>query len=314
MEKLLELVRNRKWEMLIYWIIVFILIYVFFAKIIFTINISKIHIAFVVGISIIVYTALVLTLEYRLSQKKLMWVNSIYDEFAHMQIFLDNNNLILETSDLHHIKTVMRNVIGDQIEVIYDNEIYLCTIENIEPLKLKIENVYVEDREIPLELTIAVGLVNEQKFDLILQKLTELGVSTIIPLKMERSIVKLDDNKMEKKIIRWEKICKEASEQSHRTKIPTITKAMTIKELEQNTSELKLVCSLSNNSKPLDEYLKNDLKSILFVIGPEGGISPKEEEQLISQGFKTTTLGKRVLRVETAAIYVTGIINYVYKG
>lgn len=225
-----------------------------------------------------------------------------------------NNNLILETSDLHHIKTVMRNVIGDQIEVIYDNEIYLCTIENIETLKLKIENVYVEDREIPLELTIAVGLVNEQKFDLILQKLTELGVSTIIPLKMERSIVKLDDNKMEKKIIRWEKICKEASEQSHRTKIPTITKVMTIKELEQNTSELKLVCSLSNNSKPLDEYLKNDLKSILFVIGPEGGISPKEEEQLISQGFKTTTLGKRVLRVETAAIYVTGIINYVYKG
>ena len=225
-----------------------------------------------------------------------------------------NNNLILETSDLHHIKTVMRNVIGDQIEVIYDNEIYLCTIENIEPLKLKIENVYVEDREIPLELTIAVGLVNEQKFDLILQKLTELGVSTIIPLKMERSIVKLDDNKMEKKLIRWEKICKEASEQSHRTKIPTITKVMTIKELEQNTSELKLVCSLSNNSKPLDEYLKNDLKSILFVIGPEGGISPKEEEQLISQGFKTTTLGKRVLRVETAAIYVTGIINYVYKG
>lgn len=96
MEKLLELVKNRKWEMLIYWIIVFILIYVFFAKIIFTINISKIHIAFVVGISIIVYTALVLTLEYRLSQKKLMWVNSIYDEFAHMQIFLDNNNLILE--------------------------------------------------------------------------------------------------------------------------------------------------------------------------------------------------------------------------
>lgn len=225
-----------------------------------------------------------------------------------------NNKLVLETSDLHHIKTVMRNVIGDQIEVIYDNEIYLCTIENIEPLKLKIENIFVEDREIPLELTVAIGLVNEQKFDLILQKLTELGVSTIIPLKMERSIVKLDDNKMGKKLVRWEKICKEASEQSHRTKIPTIKKSMTIKELEQNTSELKLVCSLSNNSKPLEEYLKKDLKSILFVIGPEGGISPKEEEQLISQGFKTTTLGKRVLRVETAAIYVTGIINYVYKG
>lgn len=96
MEKLLELVRKRKWEMLIYWIIVFVLLYVFFAKIILTIEISKIHILFVIGISIIVYTALVLTLEYKSSQKKLSWVNSIYDEFAHMQIFLDNNNLILE--------------------------------------------------------------------------------------------------------------------------------------------------------------------------------------------------------------------------
>lgn len=96
MEKLLEVVRKRKWEMLIYWIIVFILLYAFFAKIVLTIEISKIHILFVVGISIILYTALVLTLEYKSSQKKLSWVNSIYDEFAHMQIFLDNNNLILE--------------------------------------------------------------------------------------------------------------------------------------------------------------------------------------------------------------------------
>lgn len=225
-----------------------------------------------------------------------------------------NNKLILEESDLHHIKNVMRNEINDKIEVVFDNEVHLCTIENIEPLELKIEEKYKEDREIPIDLTVAIGLVNEQKFDLILQKLTELGVSTIIPLKMERSIVKLDDNKMEKKLIRWEKICKEASEQSHRISIPKITKAMTLKELTNYKSNLKLICSLSNESKPLENYLTSDLQSILFVIGPEGGISLKEEKTLIEMGFKTTTLGKRVLRVETAAIYVAGIINYVYKG
>ncbi len=96
MDKLLEFVKNRKWEMLIYWILVFVLLYIFFAKIVFTIEISKIHIIFVIGISIIVYTALVLTMQYKSSQNKLNWVNSIYDQFAHMQIFLDNNNLILE--------------------------------------------------------------------------------------------------------------------------------------------------------------------------------------------------------------------------
>lgn len=96
MDKLLELVKNRKWEMLIYWILVFVLLYIFFAKIVFTIEISKIHILFAIGISIIIYTALVLTIQYKSSQNRLMWVNSIYDQFVHMQVFLDNNNLILE--------------------------------------------------------------------------------------------------------------------------------------------------------------------------------------------------------------------------
>lgn len=225
-----------------------------------------------------------------------------------------NNNLILETSDIHHIKNVMRNKINDKIEVIYDNEVYLCKIEELEPIKLKIEEIYKEDREIPLELTIAISLVNEQKFDLILQKLTELGVTTIIPLRTERSIVKIDTNKEEKKLQRWKSICKEASEQSHRVTIPNVTNIMTIKELENISSNLKLICSLSNDSKPLETYLTDNLQSLLFVIGPEGGITTKEEEMLLKIGFKRTTLGKRVLRVETAALYVASIINYVYKG
>ena len=226
----------------------------------------------------------------------------------------NNEKFILSDSDIHHIKRVMRCKNNDKIEIVHDKTVYLCNIDNIENLTLSIIDNYQEDRELKVNLTIAISLVQEQKFDLILQKLTELGVSSIIPLKTERSIVKLDESKQEKKKNRWITICKEASEQSHRVTIPEVKNIMSMKELLNNKKELNLICSLNENTKPLDEYLDNNLKDILFVIGPEGGFSKKEEEFLMENGFQATTLGKRVLRVETAAICVASIINYVYKG
>ena len=95
MERLLGLVKRRKWEMLIYWIIVVLLLSMFGAKI-FCVSITKLKIIFAIGIAIITYMTLILTMQYTLSQKKLKWVNSIYDQFMHMQIFIDNNNLVLE--------------------------------------------------------------------------------------------------------------------------------------------------------------------------------------------------------------------------
>lgn len=224
------------------------------------------------------------------------------------------NNFLLENSDIHHIKKVMRCKNNDKIEVVYEKKVYLCNIDDIDTLTLSIVDSYEEDRESSIELTVAVSLVQEQKFDLILQKLTELGVSSIIPIKTERSIVKIDSSKESKKIMRWETICKEASEQSHRVTIPKVHNIMTIKELLNNKKQLNLICSLNDKTKALEEYLKDNVKDILFVIGPEGGFAPKEEEFLMENGFEATSLGKRVLRVETAAIYVASIINYIYKG
>ena len=226
----------------------------------------------------------------------------------------NNDNFILEDTDIHHIKKVMRCKNNDKIEVVYNSTVYLCNIDNIDFLTLSIVDSYKEDRESNVKLTVAVSLVQEQKFDLILQKLTELGVTSIIPIKTERSIVKLDKFKEEKKKLRWQNICKEASEQSHRVTIPEVTNIMTMKELVNNKKELNLICSLNDTTKPLEHYLTDNIKDILFVIGPEGGFSPKEEEFLIENGYLSTSLGKRVLRVETAAIYVASIINYVYKG
>ena len=225
-----------------------------------------------------------------------------------------NEEFILYEQDCHHIKNVMRSKIGDNIEVVYESIVYICRIDNLEPLKLSIINIQNEDHELNIDLTVAVSLVNEQKFDLIIQKLTELGVSTIIPIETTRSIIKLDNKKIIKKIARWQTICKEASEQSKRTKIPQITNIISLKELKNTTFDVKLLCSLNESSKSIDTYLNKNISSVIFVIGPEGGFTKQEEEYLINNDFKSVSLGKRVMRVETAAIYVASIINYIYKG
>ncbi len=227
---------------------------------------------------------------------------------------LENDKFILLDSDIHHIKNVMRGKIGDQIEVVYDNKVNICKIKNLEPLELENIRKLNDNNEMNIELTIAVSLVTEQKFDLILQKLTELGVDKIIPLKTERSIVKLDDKKIAKKIARWQMICKEASEQSKRNKVPVVSDILTLNELIQLDESMKLICSLNEKTLHISKYLMSDLNKILFAIGPEGGFSQEEEKYLLNNGFKPVSLGKQVLRVETAAIYVASIINYRYGG
>ena len=223
-----------------------------------------------------------------------------------------DNYIVLEDGDMHHVKNVMRMVSDDRIECVFNKKVYLCKVGDVLDNKFEIIEEKREYNELPCEVAVAIGLVREQKMDLILQKLTELGVTKIIPLKMERSIVKLDAKKYNKKRERWLSICKEAAEQSHRNIIPEITELKTLKNLENVDYELKFVCSVSNKENLVNRYLQNNNKCdrMLFVIGPEGGISAKEEEYLNSIGFVSVSLGSRVLRVETAAIYVASVVSF----
>lgn len=221
-----------------------------------------------------------------------------------------NDKIILLDSDIHHIKKVMRMNINDKIEVVYDKKLYLCKI--IDNYEIEIVNEIEEDNELDIDVTIAIGMVKEQKFDLILQKLTELGVKEIIPLTMERSIVKIDDSKINKKLERWNLICKEASEQSKRNIIPKVNIPMTLKELAKLNYDKKLICSVKQRDNFINYYLQHKEKCVkmIIVIGPEGGVSDNEEQFLNDNGFVSVSLGSRVLRVETAAIYVASVINY----
>lgn len=224
----------------------------------------------------------------------------------------EGKDLILNSSDLHHIKQVMRMSEGTTIEVVYDSIAYECKIKTLIPFSLEVIKQLEINAELKTQIILAVALVKEQKFDLILQKATELGATAIIPIIMDRSIIKLPKEKIEKKLQRWNTICKEAAEQSFRNNIPIVYEPKTVKELLQVESDLKLVCSVGEREKTLKTYLqnKNDYDKILLVIGPEGGISPREEEYLVNNNFNKVSLGKRVLRVETACIYVCSIISY----
>lgn len=227
--------------------------------------------------------------------------------------FIKNKNMLLEESDIKHIKKVMRMNINDKIEVVYNNKLHICEITSLEPFNIKVIEKLDEDKKTKIELTVAVALVKEQKMDLILQKLTELGVSRIIPVSMERSIVKLDKERFNKKKVRWESICKEASEQSKRTNIPIIEDIKSIKDLTKEDADLKLVASTKEKEKLLNYYLQSieDCAKIIMVIGPEGGISDKEEDILVSNGYNRVSFGNLIFRVETATIYVASIINYI---
>lgn len=227
--------------------------------------------------------------------------------------FIKNKDMLLEESDIRHIKKVMRMNINDKIEVVYNNKLHICEITSLEPFNIKVIEKLDEDKKTKIELTVAVALVKEQKMDLILQKLTELGVSRIIPVSMERSIVKLDKERFNKKKVRWESICKEASEQSKRTNIPIIEDIKSIKDLTKEDADLKLVASTKEKEKLLNYYLQSieDCAKIIMVIGPEGGINDKEEDILVSNGYNRVSFGNLIFRVETATIYVASIINYI---
>lgn len=225
---------------------------------------------------------------------------------------LVNNKFELKSDDLYHITRVMRMKSGDNIEVVYNEEVYICDLEisnnNVDVIiKSKEENKVLDK----IEKVLIIPLLKENKMDLIFQKSTELGIDKIIPVIMERSIIKLDKDKQLKKVERWNKICKEASEQSKRVNIPIVTEVKTLKELD-NIDGIKLVCSTKEKDNTIKKYLKNNngYNKINIVIGPEGGISPKEEEYLNSIGFESVSLGNNIMRVETVPIYILSVINY----
>lgn len=220
------------------------------------------------------------------------------------------NTFILDDKDLHHIKNVMRMKDNDNIEVVFDEKLYKCIVNYNNEINITIVNEIESIQNKKTKISIIVPVLKENKMDFILQKSTELGVNEIIPIITERTLVKLND-KESKKIERWNRICKEASEQSMRLNIPRITNVKKINDLN-NINGLKIVCSTNPNSISLKKLLQtnNNYNEIYIVVGPEGGLSNNEEKKLNELGFISTSLGNNILRVETVPLSILSMINY----
>ena len=224
----------------------------------------------------------------------------------------NNDVFVLSNDDSYHIKTVMRMSLNDRIEIVFDNTLFIAEIINLDNL-VNAKVVEVKDegiKSIPYVI-ICQALVKEQKMDYILQKSTELGVSEIIPVNTERSIIRINDKK-DKKQERWQKVVKEASEQSKKTYIPKVLEVINLKDLVNIECKHKYICSVNEKSTSIKSVLSKVSISdnILFVIGPEGGFSNNEEKYLLDNGFESITFGSNVLRTETASSFILSVVNY----
>lgn len=224
----------------------------------------------------------------------------------------ENDILYLNEEDYHHIKNVMRIKSLDEVIINYESISYLCEMSS-DLNSARIKEIYKSVKENTIKFY--VPILNDEKLSFIIEKGTEMGVTNFTLVNYERCKFKINSDKVEKKIERYKKIAKEASEQSRRVNIPTIEGIINIKDLMVREN-VNILCSLDKeNVKSINKVLttRNVCDTISIAFGPEGGLTKKEEDILVSKGFIKTSLGENVLRTETVIINVCSIINYL-KG
>lgn len=223
----------------------------------------------------------------------------------------------LNPDDLHHLRNVMRKNNGDQIICLdKQGQVFKGQIEDITNGRIRMIEKLDEDNELDVEVTLVYALPKGDKFELVLQKATELGVSRIVPLLTKRCVVKSDPVRFAKKMTRYQKILKEASEQSRRNIIPEITNVINLNQLENYLGDYNLVAYEELAKQGEDKVLKETLNKltsgakITIIVGCEGGFEASEIEMMETLNIKACSLGKRILRSETAPLYFLSVIGY----
>ncbi len=234
---------------------------------------------------------------------------------------ITDREIIIDSEDAKHIKKVLRIGVGDTITVCDGGGTdYTAKISDINEncVICEVLNSHKCETEPGIKITLYQGLPKASKMDYIIQKNTELGICEITPVAMSRCVVKLENKKAEeKKTERWQKIAVEAAKQSGRGIIPTVNMPLTFDEVINSVKDYDLVfapyeCEEEMRLRDIVEA-NLDAKNIAFIIGPEGGFDPVEIEKLKDAGIKTVTLGKRILRTETAAEAVISMLMYGYN-
>lgn len=223
---------------------------------------------------------------------------------------IEKTQIRLTGADVNHIKNVLRMRPGERAQFTDEDGVgYLCAIRELEKEQIIADILDVQEasHELPAAITLYQGIPKGDKFDLIIQKAVELGVCQIVPVMTARCIVKLDDKKKEHKKKRWNEIAKSAAKQSKRSRIPTVCDVLSFEQAISEAKEYDLVCipyeqeEGMHKTKQFIEQVRAGMK-IAVYIGPEGGYEESEIKRAIENQICPISLGKRVLRTETAGI------------
>lgn len=250
--------------------------------------------------------------------------NVMYQFFVEpSQINVNDNCVTITGSDVNHIKNVLRMRQGEEISVSngLDGKEYRCGILALEPDRVICELRFIKEDgvELPAKVYLFQGLPKGDKMELIIQKAVELGVYQIIPVAAKRCVVKLDDKKAAGKVARWQGIAEAAAKQSKRGVIPQVTEVQSFSQavkMATDTDVRLIPYELAEGMEKTREII-GGLKpgqSIAVFIGPEGGFEEAEIEEACKNGIEPVTLGKRILRTETAGMTVLSWIMYQLEG
>ncbi len=237
---------------------------------------------------------------------------------------IQGRKAFLSPMESHHLTKVLRKKMGDSIQLLSGKgKIYEGKIAKIEPqVEIDIISTKIQEEASSPLLVLCPALLKNNKMDWLIEKATELGVHIILPFESEHGVVKTKED-VSKKIFRWEKIAQAALKQSGRGLLPQIGPCFDFDEMLkyfQDQNAIKLMFSVENiHSTPLTELSKliqqkGELSSWVFLIGPEGGFSPREEKRALAAGFHLCSLGLHTLRAETAGLAALSILKYLRES
>ncbi len=232
---------------------------------------------------------------------------------------LYNETMTITGVDARHISKVLRMQPGDELQLVSDDGVSaIAEIAAIdaESVIVHCKEKLAESHEPAVRLVLAQGLAKGEKMDFIIQKAVEMGAYSVVPVAMEHSVVRLDGAKAQKKVERWQKIAEAAAKQSKRDIIPQVQQVQTMAQmLAANDCETKIIAYECEDKKSLRTALQeakqaHSLSSLLLIIGPEGGISEAELVAARAAGAVPVSLGRRILRAETAGLVAISAIFY----
>lgn len=239
------------------------------------------------------------------------------------QININDKSVIILGTDVNHIRNVLRMKAGEEISVCngQDGREYRCGIVSFEEDRVICELRFIkeENTELPVKVYLFQGLPKADKMELIIQKAVELGVYRIIPVSAKRCVVKLDDGKAAAKVRRWQGIAEAAAKQSRRGVIPEVSGVMSFhRAVEQAAAmDVRMIpYELASGMEKTRQIISGieEGQSVAIFIGPEGGFEEQEIQLAADNGIQPVTLGRRILRTETAGMTVLAWIGYVLEA